>query len=115
MIDPLNPMRIKTMVYTVTTLDLRGSDNILGYQKTPAIFTILDDAIFAVQNNLNDLSDEGNYQYAVIEKNWLNEVRPLINDDNNNKMWFRYNSILDEFEMCAEPKQFARVNGFGIG
>jgi hypothetical protein len=102
-------------VYTVTLIDLRYKGSVLGYQKTPAIFTNLDDAIFVVKNNMEDLCDGGNYQYAVIEKNKLNEVRPLLNDYTPIKQWFKYNSILDEFEECEEPKQFNRVNGFGIG
>jgi hypothetical protein len=105
----------RIMVYTVTVIDVRDGDSVLGFQKTPAIFTTLDKATYAVVNNENDLADDGTYQYAVIEQSWLNEIRPLLDLTNTTKMWYQYNSVLDEFQACSEPKQFNRVNGFGIG
>lgn len=95
-------------------IDTRDTDNILGFQKTPAIFTDLNRAIYAVINNENDLADDSTYQYAVIEQTTLNEIRPLL-ECASIKYWYQYNSVIDEFQPCNEPKQFARVNGFGIG
>lgn len=102
------------VVYSITMVDLSDFDNPLGFQKTAAIFTDLNRASYAVKNNEDNLADSGAYQYAVIEKTALNLIRPLI-DCSELKLWFKYNSILDEFEPCVEPKQFIRVSGFGIG
>jgi len=105
----------RTMVYTITVIDIRDGDSVLGFQKTPAIFTTLEHAVYAVVNNENDLADDGTYQYATIQQTWLNEIRPLLQLTNTTKLWYQYNSVLDEFQPCIEPKQFNRVNGFGIG
>lgn len=103
------------IVYTVTVIDVNSdTENPLGFQKTPAIFTSLERAIYTVSNNDCDLADGGTYQYAVIESNNLNEVRPLLNC-NGEQHWFKFNSVLDEFEKCIAPKQFTRISGFGIG
>jgi len=101
-------------IYTVTVIDTRDTTSVLGFQKTPAIFTDLQRAVYAVTNNEGDLADESTYQYAVIEQTWLNEIRPLL-EVSTDKLWYQYNSVLDEFHPCNEPKQFHRVHGFGIG
>ena len=103
------------IVYAIAVLDILG-DPILGNRRTPAIFTTLKDAIQAVKNNENDLSDDGLYQYAVIEETLLNEIRPHLSD--GGRWWFRYNSIIDEFEQCKEssvPSHISRLYGFSIG
>jgi len=106
---------MNNVVYTITVVDIRDSDNVLGFQKTPGIFTDLDTAVYAVTNNDNDLADGNTYQYAVIEQTWLNQIRPLLESGLTIKKWYQYNSVLDEFQPCNEPKQFNRVSGFGIG
>lgn len=103
------------IVFTVTVIDIVG-DPVLGNRRTPAIFTSLDDAVRAVRNNDNDMADDNFYQYAVIEETLLNVVYPMI--DGGEKLWFRYNSILDEFEPCEPitvPNRLAKLHGFGIG
>lgn len=103
------------IVYTVTVLDVIG-DPILGNRRTPAIYTNLKEAISAVKNNDNDLSDDGLYQYAIIEETLLNEIRPHLQD--GVRWWFRYNAIIDEFEECDTlqvPSHINRLYGFGIG
>lgn len=103
------------IVFTVTVIDII-EDPVLGIRRTPAIFTELSDAISAVKNNSEDLSDDGSYQYAVIEETLLNSIRPYISD--GVKLWFRYNSIFDEFEECDilnVPPKIAKLCGFGIG
>lgn len=103
------------IVYSVTVIDIIG-DSVLGIRRTPAIFTELSDAISAVKNNDDDLSDDGSYQFAVVEETLLNSIRPEINA--GVKLWYRYNAILDEFEDCSienVPKNIARLSGFGIG
>lgn len=102
-------------VYTITVINFHKSFEVLGQQKTPAIFTELSDALFAVRNNLNDLSDGNTYQYAVIEKNYLNSIRPLLEKQSSDRWWFKYNSALEEFEPCSTPEKLSRVTGFGIG
>lgn len=103
------------IVYTVTVIDIVG-DSVLGIRRTPAIFTDLDNAIYTVRNNLEDISDDGSYQFAVIEETLLNSIRPVITD--GIKLWFRYNSISEEFEECDIqniPPRISRLQGFGIG
>lgn len=103
------------IVYAVTTLDVLG-DPILGNRRTPAIYTTLKDAIAAVKNNDEDLADDGLYQYAVIEETLLNTVRPYIQD--GERLWFRYNAVIDEFEECdawTVPSHINRLYGFSIG
>ena len=78
------------IVFTVTVIDIIG-DNVLGERRTPAIYTKLDLAINTVRNNFEDISDNGLYQYAVIEETLLNEIRPYIKD--GTRLWFKYNSI----------------------
>lgn len=100
-------------VYTVTVLDVY-SDPVLGIRRTPAIFTRFKDAVFAVHNNLNDIADHGQYQYAVIEETVLNLIYPS-HTRHTTCWWYKYNSALDEFEPTAAPAQFRTLNGFGIG
>jgi hypothetical protein len=103
------------IVFTVTMLDIIG-DPVLGSRRTPAIFTSLSDAIRAVRDNESDMADDGFYQYAVIEETLLNAVYPFI--DGGEKLWFKYNSIIDEFEPCEPitvPNRLAKLHGFGIG
>jgi hypothetical protein len=102
-------------VYTVTTINLRENP-VIGDRRTPAIFTSLDYAIYAVKNNETDISDGGLYQYAVIEETFLNRIRPDTRA--SVRHWFRYNPVLDEFEpldLHAIPSQLTHLYGFGIG
>lgn len=101
------------VVYTVTVVDLRNMLP-LGIRRTPIICTELEDAIYAVKNNLQDLADGMMYQYAVIEKTALNVVRPNINGDGI-RLWYKYNSVIDEFEPCEMPIALRNQTGFGIG
>lgn len=100
-------------VYSVTVVDLRNMLP-LGIRRTPIICTDLEDAIYAVKNNLNDLADGATYQYAVIEETTLNVVRPNING-NGIRLWYKYNSVIDEFEPCDAPVALRNQTGFGIG
>jgi len=103
------------IVYTVTTIDL-SDECILGTRRTPAIFTTLASATYAVKNNELDLADGGTYQYTVIEKTLLNAIRP--DTQNNLRLWFVYNAIADEFESVNPsklPPQLSKLYGFGIG
>jgi len=104
------------VVYTVTVLDVMG-DPVLGSRRTPAIFTTAEGAFTAVLNNEGDLADHNLYQYAVIEKTQLNEIRPQLYTDTT-KWWFKYNTVTEEFEPCSAsvvPPRIARLTGFGIG
>lgn len=103
------------IVYTATVLDIIG-DPVLGIRRTPAIFTSLETAITAVKNNDEDMADHNLYQYAVIEETLLDTIRPHI--QRGERIWFKYNSILDEFEECDVrriPPHISRLYGFGIG
>jgi hypothetical protein len=103
------------IVFTVTVIDIIG-DSVLGIRRTPAIYTKLVDAINIVKNNDSDLADNNLYQYAVIEETVLNKIRPHV--DNGIRLWFKYNSIKNEFESCdisKVPNQLTRLKGFGIG
>lgn len=103
------------IVYSITVIDII-EDPVLGIRRTPAIFTSLDEAISTIKNNEENLSDDGLYQFAVIEETLLNSIRPIISD--GIKIWFKYNSITDEFEECDViniPSKIARLSGFGIG
>lgn len=106
-------MVANNIVYSITVIDLR-SDDVLGFRRTPAIFNRLDDAIFAVKNNLNDISDDSTYQYAVIEKTELNVIRPNL-ETKSTQWWFRFNSASGEFLETTKPLIFLHQNGFGIG
>ncbi len=100
-------------VYTVTVIDLRNLLP-LGIRRTPLICTELEDAIYSVKNNMQDLSDGATYQYAVIEKTVLNVIRPNIDGDGT-RLWYKYNSVVDEFEVCEVPQALRNQTGFGIG
>ena len=104
---------INPIVYTVTVIDLY-TDKVLGLRRTPAIFTDLNKAIYTVRNNVENLSDGIMYQYAVIEESELNVVRPNL-DAQKFRVWFKYNSVLDEFEETSPPPQLRTQSGFGIG
>jgi len=104
---------INNIVYTVTVIDLR-TNLPLGYRSTPIICTELEDAIYVVKNNLRDISDGSTYQYAVIEKSLLNEIRPNL-EVQSLRLWYKYNSIKDEFEPCDTPTSIRNQTGFGIG
>lgn len=104
---------ISSIIYTVTVIDLRNLLP-LGIRRTPLICTDLEDAIYAVKNNLRDLADGSSYQYAVIERNVLNEVRPNLEQDSM-RLWYKYNSVIDEFESCEAPAALRNQTGFGIG
>lgn len=104
---------INQTVYTITVLDLY-TDKILGIRRTPAIFTDLHDAIYTVRNNVDNLSDGILYQYAVIEESLLNVVRPNI-EHSSLRLWFKYNSVMEEFDECLPPPQLRMQTGFGIG
>ena len=104
---------INPTVYTVTVIDLY-TDKVLGIRRTPAIFTQFKYAEHVVKNNSGDLADMSNYQYAVIEETVLNVVRPCI-DMQFSKWWYKYNSVIDEFEECNAPPQLINQSGFGIG
>jgi hypothetical protein len=103
------------IVYSVTLIDLVG-DPILGNRTTPAIFTSLDRAMKAVKNNENDLADNNLYQYAVIEETVLDVIRPDL-DITTKKYWFKYNTVLDEFEPLSNihTHRIFNLSGFGIG
>jgi hypothetical protein len=103
------------IIFTVTVVDV-VSDPVLGVRRTPGIFTDLNQALFAVRNNEGNISDNGQYQYAVIEETLLNELCPYLLD--GQRLWFKYNSIRDEYEPCSPdkvPNKLARLVGFGIG
>lgn len=104
---------MNNIIYTVTVLDLY-SDPVLGLRRTPVVYTELDDAIFAVKNNLNDLSEGISYQYAVIEETLLNVIRPQIHYTQRH-WWFKYNSALDEFVASLPPANLRLQSGFGVG
>jgi hypothetical protein len=103
------------IVYSVTLIDLM-SDQVLGNRRTPVIFTTLERAIKAVKNNEKDLADNNLYQYAVIEETKLNVIRPDL-ETNTKKYWFKYNTVLDEFEPFTNTQNLTIFNlsGFGIG
>lgn len=101
------------IVYTITVIDLY-TDKVLGFRRTPAIFTDLNKAIYTVRNNVDNLSDGILYQYAVIEESQLNVVRPNLNFIGF-RLWFKYNSATDEFEESPPPQQLRQQSGFGIG
>ena len=100
-------------VYTVTVIDLYN-DPTLGVRRTPAIYLVFNDAVYAVKNNLGNMSDGITFQYAVIEETRLNVVRPQI-DYKQQCWWFKYNSATDEFVSCIAPPQLRNQSGFGIG
>jgi hypothetical protein len=104
---------INNVVYTITVLDLKVNLP-LGYRTTPVILTELKDAIYIVKNNLRDIADESTYQYAVIEKTLLNEIRPNLEADSL-RLWYKHNSITNEFEPCEAPAVLRHQTGFGIG
>ena len=104
---------ITSTVYTVTVIDLRNLLP-LGIRRTPLICTELEDAIYAVKNNLRDLADGATYQYAVIERSMLNEIRPNL-EQTSMRLWYKYNSVIDEFEPCDIPVALRNQTGFGIG
>ena len=101
------------LVYTVTVVDLY-SDPIVGIRRTPAIYVCFGDAVYAIKNNLGNMSDGITFQYAVIEETRLNVVRPQI-DYQQQCWWFKYNSAVDEFVTCNAPTQLRNQSGFGIG
>jgi hypothetical protein len=100
-------------VFSITLIDLR-TDKVLGIRRTPAIFNRLDDAMFAVKNNLSDLSDDSTFQYAVIEETELNSIRPNL-ENHSKQWWFRFNSVSSEFIRIDKPQQFLYQSGFGVG
>lgn len=102
-----------TKVYTVTVIDLRNFHP-LGIRRTPIICLSLENAIYAVKNNLDDLADGASYQYAVIEESQLNTVRPNL-EIPKLRLWYKYNSVIDEFEPCEAPVSLRNQTGFGIG
>lgn len=104
---------INFTVYTITVIDLY-TDKVLGLRRTPAVFTDLQKAIYTVRNNIDNLSDGIIYQYAVIEESKLNVVRPNL-EKPALRLWFKYNSALDEFEETQPPLQLRLQSGFGIG
>ena len=101
------------IVYTVTVIDLRNLLP-LGIRRTPVICTELEDAIYAVKNNMRDLADGATYQYAVIESSILDEIRPNL-EVQSMRLWYKYNSVTDEFEPCEIPPVLRNQTGFGIG
>jgi hypothetical protein len=103
------------IVYSVTLIDLVG-DPVLGNRRTPAIFTSLERALKAVKNNEDDLADDNLYQYAVIEETMLDVIRPDLGISTQ-KYWFKYNTVLDEFEPFTNTQNLTIFNlsGFGIG
>jgi hypothetical protein len=104
---------ISSTVYTVTVIDLRNLLP-LGIRRTPLVCTELEDAIYAVKNNIRDLADGATYQYAVIERSMLNEIRPNL-EQISMRLWYKYNSVIDEFEPCDMPVALRNQTGFGIG
>lgn len=107
------PMKISKVVYSVTVIDLR-SNLPLGIRRTPVICTDINDALYAVKNNLQDLADGVTFQYAVIEKTLLDEIRPNL-EIHSLRLWYKYNSVTDEFESCSAPTMLYNQTGFGIG
>jgi hypothetical protein len=103
------------IVYSVTLIDLMG-DPVLGNRRTPVIFTSLERALKAVKNNEDDLADDNLYQYAVIEETMLDVIRPDLGTSTQ-KYWFKYNTVLDEFEPFTNTQNLTIFNlsGFGIG
>lgn len=104
---------ISSTVYTVTVIDLRNLLP-LGIRRTPLVCTELEDAIYAVKNNIRDLADGATYQYAVIERSMLNEIRPNLEQESM-RLWYKYNSVIDEFEPSEMPVALRNQTGFGIG
>lgn len=100
-------------VYTVTVLDF-SKDIVLGFRRTPAIFTSLESAIHAVINNDEDLADDVSYQYAVIEETYLNRIRPAVHYKLK-RWWFKYNAVQNRFFACEPPKAYMNLEGYGIG
>jgi len=101
-------------VYTVTVIDINDKKNILGVRRTPLLCTKLQQAVFAVRNNSEDLSDGGTYLYAVVEETVLDTIRPALTHEFQ-QLWFKYNSANEEYIPITRPTQFAHQSGFGIG
>jgi len=104
---------INPIVYTVTVIDLY-TDKILGIRRTPVIYTQFKFAEHSVKNNTMSLSD-GTFQYAVIEETVLNVIRPTVDYIKPSQWWYKYNSVIDEFEDCEPPIQLKNQSGFGVG
>ena len=104
---------MNNIVYSVTVIDTRAGD-ILGFRRTPVICINLQDAIFTVKNNIQDLSDDSTFQYAVIEETELNVIRPNL-ETSSKQWWYRFNSVSGEFTRIDKPQQFLHQSGFGIG
>jgi len=104
---------INPIVYTVTVIDLY-TDKVLGIRRTPVIYTQFRFAEHSVKNNTMSLSD-GTFQYAVIEETVLNVIRPTVDYIKSSQWWYKYNSVIDEFEECECPTQLRNQCGFGIG
>jgi len=102
------------ILYTVTTIDVSDKKNILGIRRIPVIYSTLQEAIFSVRNNSQDLSDGGTYLYIVVEETRTNVIRPAL-EYQVREFWFRYNSAVDEYEPITKPDKFSTQSGFGVG
>ncbi len=96
-------------IYIVTVLDDADPERPL-YQRTPGIFTNIDDAISAIKNNVKNISENGFNQYAVIEQTTINKIIPVI----EHRMWFEWDATTETYQLTDSPAKFIKVVGFGI-
>jgi hypothetical protein len=97
--------RHEPSIYTITTI---REDNLR--RRTPGYFRTFDDARYTVVHNDCDISEDGYYKYAVIEK-----VCDGLYTVPRDEWWFVWSPEKEQYMLTEKPEKFKRVCAFGIG
>lgn len=98
----------KEPIYTITTVRSPSLNS-----RCVGFFHELETAIKAVEDNDLDISEEGYYHYAVIEKVGPGFYNLSNIDVEEHEIWFRWRN--GGYDNCFKPDQFKRTVCFGIG
>jgi hypothetical protein len=94
-------------IFTVTVvrhLTMVGGMRAVGYAHT------YQDAALMVTNNDCDISEEGYYRHAVVEK-----IVPGFYMYPRKEYWWRWDPKDQKYYPCEKPEKYKQVAGFGLG
>jgi hypothetical protein len=72
----------------------------------------LKDAESSILENWCDMSEDGYWQWAVIEEIREGEIYPCPPES---EIWFSWDKKKGEYKPCSKPKELVDVVNFGIG
>lgn len=93
---------MKSKIYTIASVPLREDIN----SRMWGVFETKENSIEYIKNNVEFLSEENYYQYAVVEEYEINKVYPIPKEI----FWFD----LRQKRKCGKPEQLLHICNFAF-